>query len=277
MVYKKFHLYLEDGKEFDLEKSVSIFRQFLDSIDEEERQRPNFNHYTKKINNQIEKRITIRFDFEENETEKQAVEVAESLVGNGYINRYTKEEGQQLEYIKIAHELASWCVVEFSSDTDFLDMHKKIFRGQIDPLKFFNSLLYLLFNALGFEPYFTWEQIAKFQNSDVFNRVISKCMLKLQIHQKEFSNPDFLERFIHLLLNCLLLQIPINSSLFGTPEPLETIFWIEFNKAQSLKTFSSIKKMGEKMIMTENQQLMKALSLFGDDLMKVFGLPFIYS
>lgn len=119
MPYKKFHLYLTSGENFNIEKSIRLFNRFLDGLADSNIEYPNYNHYTDSPNN----RITFRADMS-NEAFTEATHIAEALRSESEIHHFTSGEANPPIFVKAAHELASRCIHEFFNN-------REIFREEI--------------------------------------------------------------------------------------------------------------------------------------------------
>lgn len=242
MVYKKINMFVEPTKPFDLKVTVSIFNSFLNNLKEYNLGKANFNHYS-------QNRITVRFDFEKSEVETKAIEIANNLVQDNKIIKYDPpEEANPPEYVTVAHMLASQCAVELSKHNEFFE------EKQNRPLQFFMYFLKLLFERLGYPFYCTWDLVRKYKENIQLHEKVEElakhCENFFSLYKTYFENPDFIERFIHLLMNCTLMQ----SILFkahtcylqqadGVKEmhiydDFETKFWSQLANASALKKIS---------------------------------------
>lgn len=222
MPYKKFHLYLPAEENFHIEKSIRIYSRFLDGLANNDIEYPNYNHYTEDPNN----RITFRADMS-NETFTAATQIAEALRDEHEIHHFTPDEANPPIYVKSAHELASRCALAFYNNRD--SFIPEINR---DALWFTMNFFKLSIERIGYDFYITWDLKRHYQgegNKEHRKRLetlVNSCEGHLVAKRKFFQNPDFIERFVHLFFNCLLVDF-------------EKQFW------QHLSRINTIKSLGE--------------------------------
>jgi hypothetical protein len=202
MPYKKFHLYLASGENFNIEKSIRIFNRFLDGLENSNIEYPNYNHYTEIPNN----RITFRADMS-NEAFIEATQIAEALQIDHEISHFSPSEANPPIFVKAAHELASKCVLELFNNR--ISFREEMNRDSLWCLmNFFKKLL----EKIDYELYITWDIERHYLGGE--NRVhrerivtlANSCEDYIVAKRELFTNPDFFERFIHLFFNCSLIN-----------------------------------------------------------------------
>lgn len=202
MVYTRVHMYLYPWQRFFLPHSVDNFQKFIYGMKKYGVKYLNFNHYTEEDRSL---RFTVRFESKDKKAKEKGEEIAGDLIKKNFIKNYKIDEEKIADNIKAAHEFASMCVVELVKNAEFVEEYQK---------RTFPFTLYfikLVLEKMGFELYVHWDKIKPYTNrKDLHNRVdkfTENCMNYAPTKEDIITNPDFLERFIHLFLNCALLQI----------------------------------------------------------------------
>jgi len=242
MPYKKFHLYLPVGENFNLEKSIRIFNRFLDGLENNDIEYPNFNHYPKPQNH-----LTFRAEMND-VTYETATHIAETLRDEHEIHRFERGEANPPPYVKSAHELASRWAIEINNNR----VH---YTQEIQkPIGFLMYFFKFSLEKIGYDFYITWDIEREYlgevnQHKARIETIVNSCEGYLNEKKEDFKNPDFLERFIHLFMNCTLIQgilikksyIEIENNQQRVREfylPCEDEFWRHFTIANSLKWIS---------------------------------------
>ena len=185
----------------------------------------NFNHYDNR-------RLTIRLQTNRGDilTESIIRLVCINLKEQRYIDKYVIEKKRDIpDFLKYAHQLATDLAISIleSATLRYRFIEKK-------DIKFMIYFLNKLFKHWGFEV-FLWDETRysfRWSTKDITDVIIKSIDSKE--YSKFKSNPDFLERVIHLLFNCLLLQNNIKTNLYGKITT-EGLFWLTLNRASALK------------------------------------------
>ena len=155
------------------------------------------------------------------------------------------EKTKQEIHVKAAHELASK-LVKVIYDNYRQDFYDEFNRKPI------NSIFYLfklILSKIDFDLYITWDLEREYLGDNNIHRnrivpIVNACEDIIIANRLYFSNPDFIERFIHLFFNCMLLgsvYILGNTTKNGEKvfSSFETVFWKHFNKHNALQSISN--------------------------------------
>ena len=230
MTYKKLHLITD---EFYLIKSIKTFKHIINKFSEKEICYANFGHYPRP---QEDQSLRIRIEFSNEGVETKALGIVKQLIGNGYVIDVTPDSWVELNpspIVKNAITLSSDCAVTLAK----LDEFKKINQSNPLPTSFSLCFFYKLFQEFGINLGFNTRNIESTMKSlnlletveNGVNAIKSTCIP----FKSSFSNWTFLERFIHMLDNNLLIfpwiEVPYfwkpfyNQNKINSESPLATI------------------------------------------------------
>ena len=187
------------------------------SLSENKISYPNFGHYPQP---QCDQSLRIRMGFPDESVEKKALDIIKTLSKNGYVKTYAPdqwEERKPTENVKSAFSLATKCAVLLNELEDYN------FLRQSDPLKKHFSLCFLdkLFQQIGFSIGFDQEKIEGIMKGenlfDIVDHSVEAIFSTCKPFKSQFSDCEFLERFIHNLCNNLLIFPWVENPVFWDP------------------------------------------------------------
>jgi len=250
MTYHKLHLYIKPnekkkklirnyfkrnhntttGKDaHTLRKTMAIWNTFKKHLECIDIKWANFSHYN---NN----RLTVRFESK-NECDNATLElmllrVAGILTSTGYITSYELTEASPPEFVKAGHEIATKLAYEIWRDNT---LDKEL---QNKDIRFIIYFVNGMFKHLYGNDLFLWDEMRKYTEKEtndidyyieeIYDNVLNKE------YKEYYNNPDFMERVIHLIMNCLLCQNWCSTSQYGSMTQ-EGFFWLLFDRAMNLR------------------------------------------
>lgn len=209
MVYKKIHLIVN---EFSISQTTKIFDLIFDSIDQKQFYFPNFGHYSD------DQSIRVRVDFKCKEAEEKTLQVIKKLKKKNEIIDYTPDvwenKNQGSSVVINACYLASKCCFLLSKLEDFIDIKESNLLHDAFTLIFFNKLFAELKIPIPFKQN-NINTIIKTQDlSNLMNNSINAVLRVCKSNKNLFYEPRFIERFIHMLSNNLLISLATENSVF---------------------------------------------------------------
>lgn len=249
MTYHKLHLYIKPYEKkkrlrdyFDsnhstiakkdahtLRKTMAIWNTFQKHLEGIDIKWANFSHYD---NN----RLTVRFESKkecDNATlELMLIRVADIIKSTGNITRYELTDANPPEFVKAGHEIATNLAYEIWVDNT-LDTE---LRNR--DIRFIIYFVNGMFKHLYGKDLFLWDEMRKYTEKltndiDYYMEEIYDDVLDNK-YEEYYNNPDFMERVIHLIMNCLLCQNWCSTSQYGSMTQ-EGFFWLLFNRAMNLR------------------------------------------
>lgn len=206
MTYKKITLFL---KEFDLKLSSTIFNKFISEIDKKDVRYPNFNHYYDPNKGDVIPKIRVRFEFLKEGVDRVGIKIAKKLKDESFIVDFSEwEKIDNIEdWKKFAHELTSRFSIVLIDNNDYYNLiHNK---PPYFILSFMVTFTYLFFKTFAdVEIQFDDQLLKPFSTGSLnstLNEYVDKCIELSKSNIEPFKNPKFIERFIHLFFNCILV------------------------------------------------------------------------
>ncbi len=241
MPYKKFHLYLPAGEQLSFEKSIRIFKTFLDGLANNNIEYPNFNNHSEK-NNQI----TFRADMD-SPAYQAATRIAKELMENGTIIGYRRAKKNPAIYVKVALELASKFAKEIY-DNNFDAFNQEIKRNIIGFMFYF--FLKLCLANIDYNLYISWDIERNYldaenrEHRERIESIVYTCEDLIRSNREHFTNPDFIERFIYLFMNCTLIgSLVVKQGATKAGDEVyvlfEPVFWMHFSRINTLQSISN--------------------------------------
>lgn len=215
---------MPQGHRFNPNNTTEIFLRFKEGLKIFDIEYLNFNHYEENGSH----KITIRFDLPNEKAKERAEGIADSLRKESLIDSFEMEEGNPPKNVKSAHELASQIALKLYSSSEFVEE----VRGKKS--QFVLYFLKVSFEKMGFRLYVPWSSIMDYYDNQELDKKVVKitslCIDDLKSKKQEFKDPDFFERFIHLLLNCSFIN-----GFDDDGEKLEKQLWSKLVVASAYK------------------------------------------
>lgn len=142
----------------------------------------------------------------------------EGLVSARRIVRFSTEPRvwNEPEFVVDAHEMATVCAFRFVDDV----MSDRILSRALSggTVEFMLHFFRLLFESMGLHPYIAWTYLRQ-PAPEGLVRVVQHCFTPLAaLFRSQTRRADFLERFVHLFLNCTVVAAEqgVANSLLGS-------------------------------------------------------------
>lgn len=205
MTYIAIHLKLNDGDDFSHKKSIEIYNLFYEKLKDFDIKFFNFNNYDRTENGKlICREVTIRYEYDDPKPDEIAHEIAENLKKKGEFQDYRTNRQLVTDHVKFAHEFASKCFIEMIKHNIYFQEMKK------RPIKYLSYYFKYILTELGYNFIIETQYIDAYLNDDKLKNeveeIFKNCLKFAPTNEDVYTDPEFLERFIHLFHNCALLQ-----------------------------------------------------------------------
>lgn len=237
--YWKLHLYIKQSfkekylnKEpnYDrLEEVINVYKFICQNLPED-RKFTNFSNYN-------EGRLTIRFEgeFSEEGFEDLILKYIESCEDFGNLPDlvdWQLASVKQHDFVKAGHELATELSLGIFNNL----ITSRELKGNKQLIFLIRFTHELMKKMCGNSP-FVWDELRYYENNPQIKVQIKDIIdsIDWKKYVDYIDNPSFLERVLHLLMNCLFLQHPIKDFYFGKIS-LEAKFWYLFNRGSALRS-----------------------------------------
>ena len=219
----------------ELERSINIYMKLLGKVEEHCKLKwSNFNNYN-------EGRVTVRFEskYEKDDGFLKLLikDVADELVDDNTIGSWKVDTAKVPEFVKAGHQIGTDLAIEFYNS----DVYEKLEDKGVKLLVYFVNKL---FQRLGYkDDWFLWDELRPYSQIETeeldeeLDNII-KSSINIRRYKKYLKDPSFLERALHLFMNCILFQSPIITYHWGMISQ-EAQFWILFNRAGNLRNITN--------------------------------------
>lgn len=168
--------------------------------------------------------MTVRFNFSDDQRGKElALEIAEDLKTNASIVAYSDWQPFGVsDDVKKGCEIASTIALEFR---DWMNTHQEVFQYfWQNKIRFMSRFLLALLGELGFKA----SNYESYPISNIIERIeelAQSCANSCRSEMPQSPNIDFMERFIHHFMNCILIDIGREEpAIYGT---IQHFSWLD--------------------------------------------------
>jgi len=248
MTYYKVHTYMNDdrtwrdkyiywkprfkeGKEsHTVARSVVLYKEFLHRTLPCKWKWSNYSNYG-------EGRLTLRFEpkYKKDEVSAKLLlkDTAQTLIDEGWIERYELSSADVPDIVKAGHQLSTDLAVEICN-SDLLSGELKE-----EKIRFMVYFTNHLFKYIGRKKdWFVWDELRYYTQREGIEYLDNKIKEVIEStfvgkYDKYLKDGGFIERTLHLMMNCLLLQNDIKTSQYGEMTE-EGLYWLLFNRAGNI-------------------------------------------
>jgi len=235
--YWKLHLYIKQSfkekylnkepKHDRLEEVINVYKFICQNLPED-RKFTNFSNYN-------EGRLTIRFEgeFSEEDFEDLILKYIESCEDFGNLPDlvdWQLASVKQHDFVKAGHELATELSLGIFNNL----ITSRELKGNKQLVFLIRFTHELMKKMCGNSP-FVWDELRYYENNPQIKVQIKDIIdsIDWKKYVDYINDPSFLERALHLLMNCLFLQHNIKDFYFGKIS-LEAKFWYLFGRGTAL-------------------------------------------
>jgi hypothetical protein len=179
----------------------------------------NFNRYYAPTQGIPNPRIDLRVNLTNvDEAVEPIRRCLQGLVSARKLTRFSTEPRvwNEPEFVVDAHEMATACAFRFVDD---VMRNQALSRALSDrTVEFMLHFLRLLFESMGLQPYIAWTYLRQPAPAGL-DQVVQRCTSPLaDLFRRQTRKADFLERFVHLFLNCTVsaAEQEVANSLLGS-------------------------------------------------------------